>query len=155
MKLIAHRGNINGPSKMANKPSFIVSSLRLGYDVEIDVWYEKSWWLGHDEPQYEIDLQWLYEKRHRLWVHCKNWRALDQLNNTKSTFRYFSINYFWHQNDDYTITSKGFPWVYPGKRIMPGCVCVLPENSQDPYETDQFNECYGVCSDFIERYKKL
>ena len=26
-----------------------------------------------------------------------------------------NCHYFWHQEDDYTITSKGIIWAYPGK----------------------------------------
>ena len=29
----------------------------MGYDVEIDVWLtEEGWFLGHDKPQYEIEI---------------------------------------------------------------------------------------------------
>ena len=38
MKLIAHRGNINGPNpEMENNPEYILNTLSLGYDCEIDV----------------------------------------------------------------------------------------------------------------------
>ena len=36
-------------------------------------------------------------------------------------------NYFWHQNDDYTITSKGYIWAYPGKKLNKNAIYVLPE----------------------------
>ena len=43
MILIAHRGNINGPSlAMENTCVYIDSAIKLGYDVEIDVWYNSS-----------------------------------------------------------------------------------------------------------------
>ena len=39
MILISHRGNITGPNKeMENKPEYIEKTLKMGYDVEIDVW---------------------------------------------------------------------------------------------------------------------
>ena len=29
-----------------------------------------------------------------------------------------NFNYFWHQEDDYTLTSEGYVWVYPGKPLI-------------------------------------
>jgi hypothetical protein len=40
----------------------------------------------------------------------KTYETLEMLIKTK-------CHYFWHQEDDYTITSKGFIWVYPGKPL--------------------------------------
>ena len=37
MKLIAHRGNINGPCERENSPEYILETINLGYDCEIDV----------------------------------------------------------------------------------------------------------------------
>ena len=50
MKLIAHRGNIDGPSDEQNSPDYIDNALSLGYDAEIDVRYDPLttvFWLGH------------------------------------------------------------------------------------------------------------
>ena len=57
-------------------------------------------------------------------------------------------HYFWHQEDDYTITSKGYIWTYPGKKILPKSICVLPERVN--YKKI---DCLGICSDFIGKYK--
>jgi hypothetical protein len=41
--------------------------------VEIDVRsINGELWLGHDEPQYRIDHNWLDKRRNYLWLHCKN-----------------------------------------------------------------------------------
>ena len=40
MILISHRGNLEGPSDLENHPAQIKKVLDLGYDCEIDVWYE-------------------------------------------------------------------------------------------------------------------
>ena len=60
--LISHRGNLNGKQPhRENHPSYIDEALNLGYDCEIDFWYhEDKFWLGHDTPQYEIELQSLF-----------------------------------------------------------------------------------------------
>ena len=40
MKLIAHRGNVNGPNPdKENHTDYINEAIILGYDVEIDVWF--------------------------------------------------------------------------------------------------------------------
>ncbi len=58
MKLIAHRGNTQGPNpERENSPEYIEEALNAGYDVEVDVWYDcatEKFWLGHDEPQYDV-----------------------------------------------------------------------------------------------------
>ena len=61
MIFISHRGNINGPNKlMENNPSYILSALNEGYECEIDVWKIKDKrFLGHDNPDYEVDKQFL------------------------------------------------------------------------------------------------
>jgi hypothetical protein len=62
----------------------------------------------------------------------------------------YDLNVFWHQQDDYAITSKKFIWTYPKKLLYSNTsVCVLPELGY----TGQLSSCYGICSDYIEEYK--
>jgi len=107
MIVIAHRGNVFGPKpQKENSPDYISGALRLGYDVEIDVWYQnKQWYLGHDFPQYKVNLHFLKQKG--LWCHAKNHQAL--LNMLKE-----DVHCFWHENDKVTLTSRGFMWALPG-----------------------------------------
>ena len=65
MKLISHRGNLIGvDTGKENRPSYIKNALRLGYHVEIDVWnLNGTWLLGHDEPQFEIDIDFLMNNK--------------------------------------------------------------------------------------------
>ena len=75
MKLIAHKGNINGPDpSKENTPEQIEYCIKNGYDVEIDVWYDLDGklWLGHDKAQYEITWWWLAGLQSYLWIHCKD-----------------------------------------------------------------------------------
>ena len=51
--------------------------------------------------------------------------------------------------NDYTLTNKGFVWVYPGKPLIKNCIAVLPEK----YKQD-LSICYGVCTDNIKKYYK-
>lgn len=141
MKYIAHRGNINGKSDKENSPDYINEALQLGYDVEIDVWIiDDKIFLGHDKPQYEITIDFL--KNEQLWCHAKNLQALYFLLSN-------NIHCFWHQNDDFTITSKGFIWTYPGKELTSNSICVMPEWCESP----NVESCFGVCSDYVLKYK--
>ena len=79
MILISHRGNINGRFEdWENKPEYIEDALRLGYDVEVDVWFvDGKFMLGHDEPQYETDYKFLMNEK--LWCHAKHLDALFEM----------------------------------------------------------------------------
>lgn len=145
-KLISHRGNINGQNlNLENEPTYIDSAILNGFDVEIDVWLKDNiLWLGHDYPQYQVDLSWLEERRLRLWIHCKNIDALNYLKKTD-----LDLNYFWHQTDDVTITSKGYFWTYPGKQLTENSIACMPEI--DNFEN--IETAYGICSNKINQYK--
>jgi hypothetical protein len=145
MILISHRGNINGRlESWENEPTYIDLAIKKGYDVEIDVWYKDNlFWLGHDEPQYSIDFRWLCDRIDKLWVHCKN---IDSMICLKESG--YPINYFWHQEDDLTLTSLSYIWVYPGKQPIKNSVAVIPE-----LYNDDTSKCIGICSDYIERFK--
>ena len=63
MKLIAHRGNINGPNLLEeNRPEYIDFAIQLGYNVEIDIRFDddtKQFFLGHDYSKYLVNWSWL------------------------------------------------------------------------------------------------
>lgn len=141
MILISHRGNLTGPNKeRENSPLYVLEAIQAKYDVEVDVWYiDKDFWLGHDEPQYKTDIGFLINPA--LWCHAKNLEALVQM-------RSYKIHCFWHENDLVTLTSKNYIWAYPGVEC-PNSIAVLPESKN--YSIKQH---LGVCSDYIETYKK-
>jgi hypothetical protein len=147
MRLISHRGNISGKNpESENNPSYIELALSQGYEVEIDVWLiNGNFFLGHDGPQYPIDISFLMNDR--FWCHAKNLGALEKM------LEIDSINCFWHQEDNYTLTSKRIIWAYPGHALTRNSVAVLPESTL--YSNWELRECYGVCSDFIEKYKNI
>jgi len=145
MILIAHRGNIDGKSELyENEPNYIDKALKKGYDVEIDIWViEGNFYLGHDKPQYGITLEWLDKRKNELWIHCKNIEAMEWFNSLFGTY-----NYFWHQEDTLTLTSKGYIWAYPGKQPIKASIAVMPE-----VYNDNISQCLGICSDYIQNYK--
>jgi hypothetical protein len=144
MILISHRGNIDGKIlEKENHPNYIDATLGSGYDVEVDVWYiDGKIMLGHDNPQYEVNLRWFTDRINKLWIHCKNMESLIYFRDCG-----YDINYFWHQTDDVIITSKDFLWAHPGKQPINNSIAVLPE-----LFNDDIKECIGVCSDFIIKY---
>lgn len=144
MKLIAHRGLVNGPDKnLENHPDQIKEALKQGYDCEIDVRYVNgAWLLGHDTPDYTIPYSFLEQQG--LWIHAKNLDALYILGAD------LKLNFFWHQNDDYTLTSQGYIWTYPNKTLTPNSVSVMPE--WDHSDLSTYNPvCYGICSDYVNK----
>ena len=146
MKIISHRGNLSGKSKYENEPSYIMEALSEGYDVEVDVWKKldyNGYFLGHDEPIYPIDCDFL--RQPGIWGHAKNLSALCQMGEDGRT------HFFWHENDRYTLTSRGYIWTYPGGELSENSICVLPETSDQPLQS----KCYGTCSDYPIIYKSF
>ena len=144
MILISHRGNTDGRVKnIENSPDYIQIALDKGFDVEVDVWsVDSAFYLGHDIPMYEVAESYL--ENEKFWCHAKNEEAFfKMLENPK-------IHCFWHQTDDYTLTSKGIPWVFPGKKVTDKSIWVLPEITS--YKSILIN-CLGICSDYISIYR--
>ena len=145
MRLISHRGNIDGRiEKRENSLIYIDEAIYLSYDVEIDIWMiAEELFLGHDSPQHKVEVSWIKDRAHRLWLHCKNTKALEFFNQHD-----YDVNYFWHQEDVATLTSKKCIWAYPGMQPIKNSIAVLPELCND-----NISECFGVCSDYIKKYK--
>ena len=147
MILISHRGNINGIRKdLENTPERIQNAIDLGFQVEVDVWYvDGSFFLGHDNPDFRISIEWIKERSEYLWCHCKNTQAMEYFSDEAD-----GIRFFWHENDKMTLTSKGEIWAFPGNQPIADSIAVLPE-----IHNEDVSLCKGVCSDFISRYKKI
>jgi HAD superfamily hydrolase (TIGR01509 family) len=142
LRFIAHRGNLEGPNKaQENEPSYLRFALAAGFDVECDAWYleqQNEWRLGHDEPQYAISYDFLLQPG--LWVHCKNGPALRIISADAR------IHSFWHDTDDYTLTSRGLPWIYPNKPLLgPRSIAVMFSDSMPLLAEDIF----GICCDEV------
>ena len=145
MILISHRGNLNGKSDRENSPDYIEEALDQDFDVEVDVWYiDKQFWLGHDKPQYKVSEGFL--EHSNLWCHAKNIQALYVMSKSSN------IHYFWHQEDDVTLTSRGYLWTYPGKQLTEKSICVLLEFENKKSKVILPKNVAGICSDFIVRF---
>lgn len=146
MKIIAHRGNVFGPNTQTeNTPCQIDYCILKGYDVEIDVWYVgRHFYLGHDTFKTLISLSFLEDRKDKLWIHIKNLLAMKEMQGS-------DFNYFWHQHDAYTLTSKGYVWTFPGLDYCPGAKQVLLDFSNTARQEYYKNRnIYGLCLDYIE-----
>lgn len=152
MRLIAHRANINGSnSEFENNPIQIDICIERGYDVEVDLRIDQDTghlWLGHDFPQYMVTWDWIDNRCNNLWIHCKDIITLYKFSVFGNKY-----NYFWHQNDDFTLTSKNYIWTYPGKSFTSNSIIVCPEWSEPDWHSLKNAECYGICTDFVEKLK--
>ena len=144
MKLISHRGNLEGPNPdKENHPDYITSALKAGHDVEVDVWYQnKKWYLGHDNPKYQVKYDFLAERK--FWLHAKNGDAFHLL------LEDFTLNVFWHTDEDWVLTSKRYIWTYPTKQLYPESICVMPERGW----MGDLKKCHAVCTDFVKEFPK-
>lgn len=143
---IAHRGNVDGPRpEKENSPPYLEEALAQGLEIEIDVWHRNGvFLLGHDAPLHRVEASFLQNPK--VWCHAKSIEALLELS------RLPGVHYFWHQQDDTTLTSGGFFWTYPGRKLTPSSICVLPERAD--YRPEELRLCAGICTDWIERFKK-
>ena len=142
MILISHRGNINGVnSKKENTKSYIQEAINLGYDVEVDIRCVNDEFLfGHDSGQYHVELQWLLDRKDKLWVHCKNFESLSELIDT-------DIRVFYHQKEEYTIISDGHIWAHNINNINDKCI--IPLLSHTNLVNWNPTDVYGICSDYV------
>ena len=149
MKIISHRCNLKGPDKSReNNITAMRECIAMGYDVEIDVWYQpeaNKLYLGHDAPLSYISWDDLKNIRESIWIHCKNLEALYTFTKNPDGF-----NYFWHESDAFTLTSKNYIWTYPGKNCTQRSIMVMPEWEREPCELGKLTELdyHGICTDY-------
>jgi len=146
MIFIAHRGLTQGPnSEIENSPDLILESISQGFECEIDLWIiNQKIYLGHDQAQYQISSDWL--DKSGLWIHAKNLEALSYLYTTK-------YNYFWHENDQYVVTSHGYIWAHPASSLTENCIMVMPEYVDSTLNNIRRQVYKGICSDYIKDIK--
>ena len=142
---IAHRGNLNGPDRVnENKPEYLLKAIHEGFYVETDLWVlsNDNLYLGHDNPEYEIKINFLLEIKEKLFCHCKNIQALNFIIN-----KYPEIECFYHDVEKCVLTSKNHIWNSPGEILTSSSICVMPERvNQIPIN------CFGVCTDYPLKY---
>ena len=147
-RFICHRGNLTQkfvPDE--NKPELLERRIREGYDVELDIWYHNDgYWLGHDEPQYEVSFEWLMKDAAAKYIHCKNGATFEHLLNRCGNEAYIA-NLFYHTNEDYALTSRGHVLVLPGKPLLTGSINMMPEMATQRRPDSEWKKTFALCSD--------
>jgi hypothetical protein len=147
MNIISHRGNLNGPIKdKENRPSYIDAAIQLGYDVEVDVRFiNGEFWLGHDEPEYMVELSWMKPRKNKIWYHCKN---------QESSIKFLELNeefkFFCHKEDSFVLTSNGYLWVHDLSKTINN-KCVIPLISEEDIINYNNSNPGFVCTDFVKK----
>lgn len=146
--LISHRGNIDSlKPDFENQPSYIDLAISLGYDVEMDVRVVNDLlFLGHDSPDYQISLQWLLDRKYNLWIHAKNFGALQTLID-------YDLRVFYHQKENHTIIN-GCNLIWSHELSEANQKSIIPLLSLDDISKhSNYVHVYGICSDFISEMK--
>tara|TARA_R100000805_G_C3626347_1_gene137828 strand:- start:5562 stop:5996 length:435 start_codon:yes stop_codon:yes gene_type:complete len=137
VKIISHRGNLEGKNEYENYPEQIEKALSHDIDCEIDLWLKQNrLYLGHDSPDVMISKSFL--KTPGLWIHAKNLEAVEWLSKT-------NLHWFWHEEDKLTITSKGVIWCYPNVYVQGGVTVIKSIDNLNP---DIKSLCKGICTDY-------
>lgn len=143
---IAHRGNTEGRiAELENDPAYIEKAISEGFMAEVDLWKDGDrLYLGHDDGQYDINFNWLYKRHHNLLIHCKNHAAFDYCLNEY-------LHAFWHTDEDYVLTSRGFCVGYPGK-VSAGTrfILAVPERHWENVLDCKPFITFGVLSDYVK-----
>ena len=161
-EIIAHRANLNSiEPTFENRIKSIESALNKGFKVEVDVRFHLDRvYLGHDAAQEILPANFYGEQD--IYFHCKDMQSL-------LTFQryYRGSNFFTHDNDEATITSRGMLWIHP--ETLPGlyqdhtdfdfsrAIAVLPERKGILYNDAHLRflgKFYGICTDYPMRYKE-
>jgi hypothetical protein len=149
MKLISHRGNIDSiKSNLENNPDYILEAINLGYDAEIDIrLIGNELFLGHDTPDYKVELSWLLNLKDCLWVHTKNFEALEYLIDS-------DLRIFYHQLEAHTIIhNTKLIWSHNLSEASPKSV--IPLLSLEDINKWEQKKVYGICSDYVKMIEKL
>lgn len=146
MIIIAHRGNIDGINKNTeNDPFYIDRAINKGYFVEIDLWFvDNQLYLGHNNPQYPIDIDWIIERKQNLIIHEKNIDCClckDLLLTNRVT----------HNIDDYAITSTHIGWTTKKELLNENTIWVINEKKEDLTGL----KLLGICTDYANYYNTL
>ena len=148
MKLISHRGNIDGPiPEIENNPLYIKKAIELGYDVEIDIrLHNDELFLGHDTPDYRVDIPWLFMLSDKLWIHTKNFEALNLL------IDIHDLKVFYHQLESHTIINNS-KIIWSHNLIEASIKSIIPLLSDNDIDKWVKKDVYGVCSDYVNKLK--
>ena len=142
MKVISHRAYINGPDESReNNPDAIEEALKDVLYVEVDIrLIGGDYYLGHDKAKYKVPKSFLRSFKDNLIIHAKDLASAESL-----ARELYYPHWFYHETDPMTITSKGWPWLYPGLFMDVGVILNF-KNPNDPY-FGKLNS-FALCTDW-------
>lgn len=96
--------------------------------------------MGHDSPDYEINLDWLCERSNFLWVHCKDFDSLSMLVDK-------DLRVFFHEKESYSIINNKLIWAHDLSDV--NAKCIIPLLTEDQVKSWNPIPVFGICSDFV------
>jgi hypothetical protein len=60
------------------------------------------------------------------------------------------IHCFWHEEDKYTVTSRGHIWTYPKEDTTPNSVIVIAGSRLN----QSYKKTHGICGDYVLTWSK-
>jgi hypothetical protein len=150
MKIISHRGNIEHPKyNLENQPDYILEAIHKGYDVEIDVrTKDNELFLGHDTPDYKIDISWLNKYRDNIWIHAKTFESLEILLDKNN------LRIFYHQKEDHTIINNcNLIWSHDIKAATQKSI--IPLLGIEDIKNFKYKPVHGICTDYANDLKNI
>ena len=162
LKLIAHRGLLDGPClEKENNIKIILSNIKEYPNIinELDIWIDsEEIYIGHDYQKNKIKPKILFEHSKNLILHIKgikltSEKSLNIFNNVLSNCHFFT-----HQEDDFVITNKGWIWSHPRNGFVKNTICVLPEKIESidsAIKKNKFKSLQGICTDYPLKMLKL
>lgn len=169
MRIISHRGNLNGPEPTFENTFLMIDFIREIYPnfwIECDLWRQKydGWYLGHDEDRLTKiqDLSAFLDKGNLL-IHVKSdaysYFAMKETIWTKQVNR--NIDAFAHDKDPYVTTVFNQIIIHPDhvKGMGGGFLAMLPEKTIDlddektaRYELSGYQ---AICTDYPLKVAKI
>ena len=145
MKIISHRGNLEGSNpNLENTKHYIDSALDKGFDVEVDLWkIERNYYLGHDNPENKVELEWLDERKKNIWLHTKNFNCFESLLDINNDFIYF-----YYTAEPVVMVSNRVIWSHAPTEMSVYKNCVIPLLEKSQIIENNFFAWYGICTDF-------
>jgi len=145
MRLISHRGNIEGSNPdLENTTPYIESAINSGFDVMIDLWlFDGKIYTGSDEPKNKLDIDWLEKYNNRLWFNCRDQVILTNLLSLDPLGKH--LHYLHFSEGPMSLTSRNY-LITKEEFSTPVAIVYQPDVN------NKLTDVYGVCSDYVKSY---
>ena len=139
--IIAHLGNINGPSEHANKLAYVEKALKAGWHVCVDVVFHCGAFILPYDGGFST-VQGAFLSKQRVWSRAHDPDTLDALCNVNA--------HVFLDTTGLALTSAQFVWTLPVNPLTPRSIAVFPESTESSWLENA--EPAGICSDIPAQY---